>query len=74
VIVSLALEREFLKSERRALRIRAEAFNVANHPNFQVPSGIGLFDSTGARLGTAGQITATTTSSRQMQLSARYSF
>jgi hypothetical protein len=74
VIVSLALERDFLKSEKRALRIRVEGFNVANHPNFQIPSGIGLFDSTGARLGTAGQIAATTTSSRQLQLSARYSF
>jgi len=74
VIVSLALERDFLKSEKRVLRIRAEGFNIANHPNFQIPSGIGLFDSTGARLGTAGQITATTTSSRQLQLSARYSF
>jgi len=74
VIVSLAAERAFLKSEGRALRIRAEAFNVANHPNFQVPSGTGLFDSTGARLGNAGQITATTTSSRLLQLSARYSF
>ena len=74
VMVSLALERDFLKAEKRALRIRAEAFNVANHPNFQIPSGVGLFDSTGARLGTAGQITATTTSSRQIQLSARYSF
>ncbi len=74
VIVSLALERDFLKTEKRALRIRVEDFNVANHPNFQIPSGIGLFDSTGARLGTAGQITTTTTSSRQLQLSARYTF
>jgi hypothetical protein len=74
VMVSLALERDFLKAERHALRIRVEGFNVVNHPNFQIPSGIGLFDSTGARLGTAGQITATTTSSRQLQLSARYTF
>jgi hypothetical protein len=74
VMVSLALERDFLKTEKRALRIRVEDFNVANHPNFQIPSGIGLFDSTGARLGTAGQITTTTTSSRQLQLSARYTF
>jgi hypothetical protein len=74
VIVSLALERDFLKTEKRVLRIRVEDFNVANHPNFQIPSGIGLFDSTGARLGTAGQITATTTSSRQLQVSARYTF
>lgn len=74
VILSLALERDFLRAEKRALRVRVDAFNVANHPNFQIPSGIGLFDSTGARLGTAGQITATTTSSRQLQLSARYTF
>jgi hypothetical protein len=74
VMVSLALERDFLKTEKRALRIRVEDFNVANHPNFQIPSGTSLFDSTGARLGTAGQITATTTSSRQLQLSARYTF
>ena len=74
VMVSLAVERDFLRSEKRALRIRGEAFNIANHPNFQIPSGIELFDSTGARLGTAGQITATTTSSRQLQLSARYTF
>ena len=74
VMVSLALERDFLRSEKRALRIRGDVFNIANHPNFQIPSGIELFNSTGARLGTAGQITATTTSSRQIQLSARYTF
>ncbi len=71
---TLALERDFLKVEKRALRLRVEGFNVANHPNFQIPSGLGLFDSTGARLGTAGRITATTTSSRQLQLAARYTF
>jgi hypothetical protein len=70
----MALARDFLRSEKRALRIRGEAFNIANHPNFQIPSGDALFDSTGARLGTAGQITDTTTTSRQLQLSARYTF
>jgi hypothetical protein len=54
--------------------VRGEAFNIANRPNFQMPSGTSLFDSTGARLGGVGQITATTTSSRQIQLSARFSF
>ena len=73
-IVSLALQRDFLRSERRSLRIRVEAFNVANHPNFQIPSGDALFDSTGSRLGTAGQITDTTTTPRKLQLSARFSF
>ena len=74
VTLNLAAERTFWQRESRSLRLRAEAFNVANHPNFQVPSGASLFDSTGARLGSTGQITATTTSSRQIQLSARFSF
>jgi predicted small integral membrane protein len=74
VSTSLALERQFLRHEQRSLRIRGEMFNVANHPNFQLPSGTGLFDSTGARLGTAGRVTDTTTSARQIQLSARFTF
>jgi len=74
VIVNLALDRTFRVREKQSLQLRAEAFNIANHPNFQIPSGTALFDSTGARLGGVGQITITTTSSRQIQLSARYSF
>jgi len=74
VIVSAALERAFWKTERQVFRLRAEVFNVANHPNFQMPSGLALFDSTGARVGGAGQITQTTTTPRQIQLSARYTF
>jgi len=74
VMLSAALDRTFWKRENQSLRLRAEVFNVMNHPNFQIPSGTSLFDSTGARLGGAGQITATTTSSRQIQFSARYSF
>ncbi|HUI60726.1 MAG TPA: hypothetical protein VLX90_10905, partial [Steroidobacteraceae bacterium] len=74
VVLNLALDRTLWKAENRSLRLRGEVFNVANHPNLQIPAGTGLFDSTGARLGDAGQITATTTSSRQIQLSARFSF
>ena len=73
-LTSLALERDIWQRESRALRIRGEAFNVSNHPNFQQPSSLALFASTGARVGSAGQITTTTTSSRQIQLSARFSF
>jgi hypothetical protein len=43
-------------------------------PDFQMPPGTLLFDSTGARLDGVGQITTSTTSSRQIQLSARFSF
>jgi len=74
ITLNLALDRTFWKQEKRSFRVRAEAFNIANRPNFQMPSGTSLFDSTGARLGGVGQITATTTSSRQIQLSARFSF
>jgi outer membrane receptor for Fe3+-dicitrate len=74
VILNLAAERTFWKRESQSLRLRAEVFNVANRPNFQVPSGTSLFDSTGARVGGVGQITATTTSSRQIQVAGRYSF
>jgi len=73
-MVNLALDRTFWKRESQSVRLRAEVFNVANHPNFQIPSGTSLFDSTGGRVGGVGQITTTTTSSRQIQLSARYSF
>jgi len=74
VMLNLALDRTFRMSEKHVVQLRAEAFNIANHPNFQIPSGTTLFDSTGARLGGVGQITATTTSSRQIQVSAHYSF
>jgi Carboxypeptidase regulatory-like domain len=74
VIASAALQRIFRRKESQILVLRAEVFNIANHPNFQIPSGTELFDSTGARLGTAGQITTTTTSSRQIQVSARLAF
>jgi len=74
VILNLGLDRTFFVREKQSFQIRAEAFNIANHPNFQIPSGTSLFDSTGGRLGGVGAITTTTTSSRQIQLSARYSF
>lgn len=74
VVLNLAAERTLWKRERQALRFRGEVFNLANHPNFQIPSALALFDSTGSRLGGSGQITDVTTSSRQIQLSLRYSF
>jgi hypothetical protein len=57
-------------SESLNLQFRAEAFNLFNHANFQVPALVtntDLFDSTGAPNPVAGQLTSTTTSSRQLQ-------
>ena len=72
--VDLALHKVLRQSERSSLRLRMEVFNVANHPNFQVPSGQDLFNSSLQRLATAGRITATTTTSRQIQLALKWAF
>jgi hypothetical protein len=74
VTLDLALHKVIWRTERQSVRLRVEAFNVANHPNFQIPSATGLFDSTLARVGSAGLITETTTTSRQIQLALKWMF
>jgi hypothetical protein len=74
VNLDLALHKVLWKTERQNVRLRAEAFNVANHPNFQIPSGQALFTSSLNRVGSAGQITSTTTTSRQIQLALKWMF
>lgn len=73
-MIDLALHRTLFSTERHALKLRGEAFNLTNHPNFQVPSGRALFTSSGARIGSAGRITSTSTPSRQIQLALRWEF
>jgi len=55
------------------LEFRAEAFDLFNHPNFSVPNNI-VFSSSATPLATAGQITSTAGSSRQLQFSLRLEF
>ena len=74
VDMDLAVHKTLWARERSRITLRVEMFNAANHPNFQIPSGVSLFGSTGARVGSAGQITQTTTTSRQLQLALRASF
>ena len=69
-----ALHKVLWQTERHSVRFRFEAFNVTNHPNFRQPSGLALFDSTGARVGSAGRITDTTTTSRQVQMAVKWVF
>ncbi len=62
------------KTERQNLWLRLELFNLANHPNFRLPSGLKLFRRGGHRLSSAGRITATSTTSRQIQLAVKWTF
>ncbi len=56
-----------------AVGLALEVFNVFNRANFAIPSQRTVFTTSGA-VGSAGLITATTTTARQMQLGLRVSF
>lgn len=76
--VDVAVEKDTNITERLAFRLRTDAFNILNHPNFGQPS----FNFTpGSTLGTTfGQLTSTRFpvgdfgSSRQLQVSAKLVF
>lgn len=72
--MDLAAHKILWRAEGQSLRLRIEAFNAGNHPNFQIPSGLALFDRKLNRVGSAGLITSTTTTSRQIQLALKWMF
>jgi hypothetical protein len=74
ISLNLGVHKALWKTERQELRFRAEAFNATNHPNFDGPSELRLFTSTGGRVGAAGRITTTATPSRQIQFALRWVF
>jgi hypothetical protein len=55
------------------LQFRAEVFNLFNRANFAIPSQRTVFTSNGP-VGSAGLITSTTTSARQVQLGIKMTF
>lgn len=59
--------------ERTSLVFRAEFFNITNRTNFGLPNP-NVFSSSGAINASAGQITATTGTSRQIQLGLKLTF
>jgi hypothetical protein len=73
MMVSPALSKQFLITERIRLQFRSEFFNILNHANFAGPSSGTVYNSSGL-VGSAGLITATTTSSRQIQFGLKLSF
>ena len=64
----LSLSRRFALSERMGLQFRAEFFNLFNRANFNTPNPVVYAAATGDPSPTAGVITSTATSSRQVQL------
>ncbi len=65
-------------SETANLQFRAEVFNVLNHTNFASPCGTcgntSIFDQGGAPLASAGLLTSTQTTARQIQLALKFIF
>ena len=70
----MALHKTLWQTDRQSLLFRIEAFNIANHPNFQIPSTLALFTSSLNRVGSAGRISETATPSRQLQLALKWTF
>ncbi|HXG23635.1 MAG TPA: carboxypeptidase regulatory-like domain-containing protein [Chthonomonadales bacterium] len=60
-------------SEQFRIQFRAEFFNVLNRANFSNPN-LRPFDSRGRVSGTAGKITSTTTTARQIQFGLKFLF
>ena len=61
-----------LFSEATNVQFRAEFFNIFNRPNFASPTdNLTVFDQTGNRISSAGLITSTQTSARQIQFALK---
>src|SRR5207244_6602609 len=74
--VDFSVMKRFPITEQKNLQFRAECFNIANHPNFQAPSTTTrqIFNLAGQLSSSAGVLTATTTSSRQIQFGLKFIF
>jgi len=73
LMVNPSISKQFRITEKVNLQFRTEMFNALNHPNFAIPSQRTVFSSSGP-VASAGLITATTTSSRQLQLGLKLTF
>ncbi|MBV9084401.1 MAG: hypothetical protein JOZ62_17135, partial [Acidobacteriaceae bacterium] len=70
------IQKDTVLTERVRLQLQAQAFNVTNHTNFAPPQSTQaqIFNAGGALLSTAGQLTLTTTTSRQLQFAVKFLF
>ena len=62
-------------SEKADLQFRAESYNVFNRPDFSPPNAnFSLFDNTGATISSAGVITQTTVTAREIQFALKFTW
>ena len=61
-------------SEKVRLQFRGEFFNILNHPNFGTPNAVVFSSATATPASTAGVITSTSTTSRQIQFGLKLLF
>ena len=66
--LDFSLAKRWSVNERLALQFRSEFFNLLNHTNLNTPNPVVYAAATGGPSPTAGVITSTTTTSRQVQL------
>ena len=71
--LDLSFVKDTRLKERLNMEFRAEFFNLLNHTNFGIPAR-SLFTSSGAYVASAGVITNTVTTSRQIQLGLKLIF
>lgn len=71
--LDFGLQKEIPISEHLRAQFQAQAFNATNHTNFDGPQATQrqIFNQTGALLSTAGQLTETLTTSRQIQFALK---
>lgn len=69
--LDMALIKNTHLTERVALELRGEMFNVLNQANFNTPSLITYNSANAPPSGSAGVVTSTATSSRQIQVAAK---
>ena len=72
--VDLSASKKTQLTERLGLQFRAEFFNILNHANFTTPNEVVYSSATSAVSPTAGVVTATSTTSRQIQFGAKLEF
>jgi hypothetical protein len=73
LMINPSLARQFRLTERFRLQFRSEFFNALNHPNFSIPSSRTVFSNSGP-VASAGLITTTSTTSRQIQFGLKLTF